>query len=226
MELVRANTRPSDILTRDAFENAIAAVAGTGGSTNGVLHLLAIAREVGIPLSIDDFDTIAAHTPIVADLKPFGRYVATDLQAAGGVGLVARELVGAGLHPRRRARRRRPHDRRRRHGGRRDGRARTSSSRSRRRSRPPAASRSCAARSRPRAASSSSPATSGCTSARPGARVRLRGGVLRGRQGAADQAGRRGRDPLRGPVRRPRHARDAARDRRARRRGASATRSR
>ena len=165
MELVRSNTRPSDILTRDAFENAIAAVAGTGGSTNGVLHLLAIAHEVGVELSIDDFDTISAQTPIVADLKPFGRYVATDLQAAGGVGLVARELVGRGPHPRRRARRRRPHDRRRRHGGRRaagPGRRRPVGAR---RSRPPAASRSCAARSRPTAASSSWPATGGCTSA-------------------------------------------------------------
>ncbi len=97
MDLVNANTRPSEILTREAFENAIAAIAASGGSTNGVLHLLAIAREAGIPLELDDFDTIAARTPIVADLKPFGRYVATDLQAAGGVGLVARELVRAGL---------------------------------------------------------------------------------------------------------------------------------
>jgi dihydroxy-acid dehydratase len=96
MELVRADRRPSSILTRDAFENAIAAVAGTGGSTNGVLHLLAIAREAGVPLELEDFDTISAQTPIVADLKPFGRYVATDLQEAGGIGLVARELVGAG----------------------------------------------------------------------------------------------------------------------------------
>jgi dihydroxy-acid dehydratase len=97
MDLVRSNTRPSEILTREAFENAIAAIAATGGSTNGVLHLLAIAREAGVPLELDDFDTIASRTPIVADLKPFGRYVATDLQAAGGVGLVARELVRAGL---------------------------------------------------------------------------------------------------------------------------------
>jgi dihydroxy-acid dehydratase len=96
MSLVRDDTRPSQILTREAFENAIAAVAGTGGSTNGVLHLLAIAREVGVPLELEDFDSIAARTPIVADLKPFGRYVATDLHEAGGVGLVARELVAVG----------------------------------------------------------------------------------------------------------------------------------
>src|SRR5262245_18511141 len=97
MDLVRDDTRPSSILTREAFENAIAAVAGTGGSTNGVLHLLAIAREAGVPLALEDFDSIASRTPIVADLKPFGRYVATDVYEAGGVGLVARELVGAGL---------------------------------------------------------------------------------------------------------------------------------
>jgi dihydroxy-acid dehydratase len=97
MELVRSDTRPSSILTREAFENAIACVAGTGGSTNGVLHLLAIAREVGVPLELEDFDRVAERTPIVADLKPFGRYVATDVYEAGGVGLVARELVGAGV---------------------------------------------------------------------------------------------------------------------------------
>src|SRR5581483_5869609 len=97
MDVVRNDTRPSQILTREAFENAIAGIAGTGGSTNGVLHLLAIARECGVELSIDDFDTIASRTPIVADLKPGGRFVAVDLYQAGGVGLVARELVGAGV---------------------------------------------------------------------------------------------------------------------------------
>ena len=97
MDVVREDIRPSRILTRTAFENAIAAVAGTGGSTNGVLHLLAIARDAGVELELEDFDSIASRTPIVADLKPFGRYVATDLQAAGGVGLVVRELVGAGV---------------------------------------------------------------------------------------------------------------------------------
>jgi dihydroxy-acid dehydratase len=96
MTLVRDDIRPSQILTREAFENAIAAVAGSGGSTNAVLHLLAIAREVGVPLELEDFDSIAGRTPIVADLKPGGRYVATDMYEAGGVGLVARELVGAG----------------------------------------------------------------------------------------------------------------------------------
>ncbi len=93
MDLVRKDIRPSQILTRQAIENAIASVAATGGSTNGVLHLLAIARELGIPLSIDDFDRILERTPVIADMKPWGRYVATDLYAAGGLGLVARELA-------------------------------------------------------------------------------------------------------------------------------------
>ena len=97
MKLVHEDIRPSQILTRAAFENAIAAVAGSGGSTNGVLHLLAIAREAGVPLELDDFDSIASRTPIVADLKPGGRYVAVDMYEAGGIGLIARELVGAGM---------------------------------------------------------------------------------------------------------------------------------
>ncbi len=97
MRLVRDDVRPSQVITRDALENAAAAVAATGGSTNGVLHLLAIARELGIPLELEDFDRIAERTPIVADIKPGGRFVATDLHAAGGVALVARELLKAGL---------------------------------------------------------------------------------------------------------------------------------
>jgi dihydroxy-acid dehydratase len=97
MRLVRDDVRPSQLITRRALENAVAAVAATGGSTNGVLHLLAIAREVGVSLTIDEFDAIAARTPVVADLKPGGRFVATDLHAAGGVALVARELLRKGL---------------------------------------------------------------------------------------------------------------------------------
>ena len=97
MKLVESDTRPSSVLTREAFENAITAIAGTGGSTNGVLHLLAIASEVGVDLKIDDFDTISERTPIVADIKPGGQYVATDLFEAGGSALVARELVRAGV---------------------------------------------------------------------------------------------------------------------------------
>ena len=97
MRLVREDVRPSQLLTREALENAAAAIAATGGSTNGVLHLLAIARELGIPLELEDFDRISARTPVVADIKPGGRFVAVDLHAAGGVALVARELLKAGL---------------------------------------------------------------------------------------------------------------------------------
>jgi dihydroxy-acid dehydratase len=100
MDLVREDIRPSHVMTREALENAIASVAATGGSTNGVLHLLSIAHELGIDLTIDDFDTIAARTPIVVDIKPGGRFVANDLYRAGGTPLVARELVRGGLvHP-------------------------------------------------------------------------------------------------------------------------------
>jgi dihydroxy-acid dehydratase len=97
MQLVREGTRPSEIVTREALENAAASVAATGGSTNGVLHLLAIARELGVPFELEDFDRIAARTPVVASLKPAGRFVATDVHEAGGVALVARELAKRGL---------------------------------------------------------------------------------------------------------------------------------
>ena len=97
MRLLRENVTPKDILTRQAFENAIAGVAATGGSTNAVLHLLAIAREAGVSLNIDDFDSISERTPIVASLKPGGDYVAEDLYNAGGYGLVSKELVAVGV---------------------------------------------------------------------------------------------------------------------------------
>ncbi len=92
VDVVRRDLRPSQVVTKEAVENAAAAIAGTGGSTNGVLHLVAIAHEFGIDFTIDDFDRISAATPIVADMKPWGRYHATDVYRAGGVGLVAREL--------------------------------------------------------------------------------------------------------------------------------------
>jgi len=97
MDLLERDLRPSAIITRTSLENAIGAVAMTGGSTNAVLHLLAVASEAGVELSIDDFDRIAWRTPLLADLKPFGRYVAPDLWRAGGVGLVASRLAEAGL---------------------------------------------------------------------------------------------------------------------------------
>jgi dihydroxy-acid dehydratase len=97
MDLLRRGVTPRDILTRQAFENAIAGVAASGGSTNAVLHLRAMAREANVPLSIDDFDTVSRGTPLLADLKPGGRYVAVDLERAGGVPLLAQRLVAAGL---------------------------------------------------------------------------------------------------------------------------------
>src|SRR2546430_2993727 len=96
MALVRGNRRPRDIITRAALENAIASVATTGGSTNAVLHLIATAREAGVPLELADFDRISSRVPLLADLKPAGRFVATDLHAAGGSPLVAKRLVEAG----------------------------------------------------------------------------------------------------------------------------------
>jgi dihydroxy-acid dehydratase len=97
MELLKNDLRPRKIITRKALENAIAAVATTGGSTNAVLHLLAVAREAGINLGIDDFDKLNRKVPLLADLKPGGRFMAADLYAAGGTTLVAKRLLDAGL---------------------------------------------------------------------------------------------------------------------------------
>jgi dihydroxy-acid dehydratase len=97
MDVLKRGQRPSDIITREALENAIAAIACSGGSTNGVLHLLAIAKEVGVDLEIDDFDRISERTPLLCDLKPSGKYVAPDLYEAGGVPLVLKRLKEAGL---------------------------------------------------------------------------------------------------------------------------------
>ena len=97
MDVLRRDLRPRRISTRGALENAVASVAATGGSTNGVLHLLAVAREAGVPLAIDDFDRISSRTPLLADLKPGGRFMATDLYRAGGIALVAKRLLEAGL---------------------------------------------------------------------------------------------------------------------------------
>jgi dihydroxy-acid dehydratase len=97
MEVLEADRRPSEIITRESIENGIAAACLSGGSTNVVLHMLAVAREAGIELDIDDFDRISQATPLLADLKPSGRFVATDLYRAGGVGLLARRLDEAGV---------------------------------------------------------------------------------------------------------------------------------
>jgi len=96
MNLLKNGTLPKHILTRPAFENAIAGVAATGGSTNSVLHLLAIAREAGVPLEIDHFQTVSERTPLLADLKPSGRFVAADMHRAGGIRLLTRRLLRGG----------------------------------------------------------------------------------------------------------------------------------
>jgi dihydroxy-acid dehydratase len=97
IDVLRAGRRPSDVITKASLQNAIAAVATSGGSTNGVLHLLAVAREMGIPLAIDEFDGISERTPLLCDLQPGGQYAATDLYEAGGVPLVLQRLLQAGV---------------------------------------------------------------------------------------------------------------------------------
>ena len=97
MQVLRAGLRPRDIITRKALDNAIAGVMATGGSTNAVLHLLAVAKEAGVRLSIDEFDRISRRTPLLADLKPWGTYTAPEMHEAGGMALVARRLLDAGL---------------------------------------------------------------------------------------------------------------------------------
>jgi dihydroxy-acid dehydratase len=97
VDVLRRGLRPSALITRNGIENAITAIAASGGSTNGVLHLLALAREAGVELEIDDFDTISQRTPLICDLKPGGRFVAVDLYRAGGVALLAQRLAQAGL---------------------------------------------------------------------------------------------------------------------------------
>jgi dihydroxy-acid dehydratase len=97
MDVLRRGQRPSEIITKPALENAIAAVAMSGGSTNGVLHLLAVANEIGVPLEIDEFEAISERTPLLCDLQPGGRYAATDLYEAGGVPLVLKRMLDAGV---------------------------------------------------------------------------------------------------------------------------------
>lgn len=96
LDAVRADLKPRDIVTRASFENAIAAVASTGGSTNSVLHLLAMAREAEVPLEIDDFQTVSERTPLLVDLKPAGKFVALDVDKAGGIPVIAQRLMQGG----------------------------------------------------------------------------------------------------------------------------------
>jgi hypothetical protein len=136
MDVIARGQRPSDIITREGLENAIAAIATSGGSTNGVLHLLALAREAGVDLDIDDFDRIAAATPTTCDLKPGGRFVAKDIYDAGGIAVVAKRLLEAGILHEGRADRDRQDDRRARARGAGDRRSAGGASRSTTRSSP------------------------------------------------------------------------------------------
>jgi dihydroxy-acid dehydratase len=97
MDLLRKGVTPRQIITRKALENAIAGVMATGGSTNAVLHLLAVAREAGVRLAIDDFDRVSRKTPVLADLKPWGRFTAPEMYKAGGMAVVAKRLLDAGI---------------------------------------------------------------------------------------------------------------------------------
>ena len=97
MNAVRQDLKPRDIVTRASFENAIAAVASSGGSTNAVLHLLAMASEAGVPLEIDDFQAVSERTPLLVDLKPAGKFVAVDVDKAGGIPVIAQRLMEGGL---------------------------------------------------------------------------------------------------------------------------------
>ena len=188
MTLVRHDIRPADIVTRRSLENAIASVSATGGSTNAALHLPAIAAEFGMTLTLDEFTAVADRTPLIADMRPGGRYAAADMYDAGGVGLVMRELLKGGPAPRRRADRGRAHDREGRGRHRRDARPagrpvdRQPDQGDRRDHDPARQPR--ARRVRPQAGGRrAAPAP------RAGPRVRLRGGLLRGRH-ASDGSSR------------------------------------
>ena len=215
MDVLRRGLRPRQIITRDALENAIAAVAATGGSTNAVLHLLAIAREAGVPLDIDDFNRVSARVPLLADLKPGGRFVATDLHRAGGIPLVAKRLLDGGhLHA--------------------DaititGRTIGEQAREATETAGPEVVRPLSNPIKPTGGLvilKGNLAPEGAvvkvagydikTHVRPGARLRQRRGGVRGGPDRRDQARRRRRHPLRGSERRPGHARDARRHRRDR----------
>ncbi len=223
MDVLRRGLRPSEVITKAALENAIAAVATSGGSTNGVLHLLAVANEMGVPLEIDEFDAISERTPLLCDLQPGGHYVATDLYAAGGVPLVLKRLQEAGM-----LRGEAITVTGRTIGAEADAAARDRGAAGRapavrsaeadRRVRDPARQHR-ARRLRRQARRPRAPAPR-----RSRAGLRRRGGRdgRRARQG--DPRGRRRRDPRRGPRRRTRDARDARRHRRHRRRGAGGDR--
>ena len=208
MDVLRRGQRPSDVIAKPGLENAIAAVAMSGGSTNAVLHLLAVAQEMGVPLTIDEFDPISERTPLLCDLQPGGRYAATDLYAAGGVPLVLKRLAETGLLQRDADHRHRTHDRRARRRGARDARPGRRApalrpAEAHRRLRDPARQRLAGRLRRQARGPRAAPPR------RAGARVRRRGGGDGSRARPRDPRGGRRRDPQRGARRRPRHARDA-----------------
>ncbi len=219
MRLLSEDLRASRVITRESIENAIACVCASGGSTNGVLHLLAVASERGIELDIDDFEAISKRTPLLCDLKPGGRFVATDLYAAGGVPLILSRLDEAGLLHRDEMT----------VTGQTIGEIADSAEEAEGQEvvRPlsdPLKPEGGFAILRGNLAPDGFGGEAGRNRApaadRAGAGLRVRGGVLPRRQGPGDRARRRDRDPQRGPRRRPGDARDAARHRGAGRRGA------
>ena len=217
MNAVRNNILPRDICTRTAFDNAIAGVAGTAGSTNAVLHLLAMAREAELPLTIDDFEPILARTPVFVDIKPGGKYMAADVDQAGGIGVVAQRLLEGEYVDGSARDRHRPHLRGRSRGGQRNRRpgghpaAHPDPQTARRHRHSARIARARRLRHQTRRARQEGPS-------RPGARLRPRRGGHGGRARRQDPGQRRGGHPLRRPARRTRHARNAGRHRRPGRR--------
>ncbi len=213
MQLLKDDIRPRQIITRESLHNAIASVAASGGSTNAVLHLLAIARDAGVPLTLKDFDEISAKTPVLADLKPGGRFNAPDMFRAGGMRLLGQAIARSGAAERRDhgigTKAVRGNQRCERNSGPGSGAAARKSDQARRRpgdsARFDRAGRlrgeTCRARAR--------------VAQRAGARVRFRRSRVRGGAEPPDSAGRRGRDSLRRAEGRPGHARNAGGDRRA-----------
>jgi dihydroxy-acid dehydratase len=217
MRVLADDLRPSQVITKDSLENAIATVCMSGGSTNGVLHLLAVASEAGIELTIDDFDRISERTPLLGDLKPGGRFVAKDLYEAGGVGVLAKRLDEAGVLHREAIT----------VTGRTIGEEADASQETPAGGGSPSLGSALADRRTGHSARQPRPGGlrgqgrgRGAQEAHgPGAGLRLRGGVLRSGRAAGNQARRRRCDPQRGPVGRARHAGDAPGDGRAGGRG-------
>ncbi len=213
MTLVHHDIRPRDIVTQHSLENAIASVSATGGSTNAALHMPAIAADFGLELTLDDYARVVDRTPLIGDMRPGGRYAASDMYEAGGVALVMRELLKRDLLHGEERDRRRAHDREDRRRRRRDARPaggppHRDPDQGDRRPRDPAGHAS-----RPTGSIVKLAGHERRSPPRAGPRVRLRERLLRRREGPPDPRGRRRRHPLRGPGRRPRHAGDAARSR-------------